>query len=132
MDVATGCCSQMPQYVIFPWWTLIRPDSWPVPHDAGSIQSRDWLAHGFDLAALLIEVFGSKMKVPLTKFHGEQICLLFSKQNRLWQHPNLKDALEQLQADKEAGEVFTSLLKVWEALSSNHSLVNSHPDDFVI
>jgi hypothetical protein len=51
----------------------------------------------------------------------------------LWQHPSLKDALEQLKADKEAGEVVKSLLKVWEALSSIHSLVNSysHPDDFV-
>jgi hypothetical protein len=57
--------------------------------------------------------------------------LLFSEQNRLWQHPNLKDALEQLKADKEAGEVVKSLLKVWEALSSIHSLVNSHSDDFV-
>jgi hypothetical protein len=39
--------------------------------------------------------------------------------------------LEQLQADKEAGEVVKSLLKVWEALSIIHSIVNSHPDYFV-
>jgi hypothetical protein len=108
--------------------SVVDPDSWPVPN-AGSIQSRDWLACGFDLAPLLVKVFGPKMKVLLTKFHGEQIRLLFSEQNRLWQHPSLKDALEQLKADKKAGEVVKSLLKVWEALSSIHSLVNSHPDD---
>jgi hypothetical protein len=109
--------------------SAVDSDSWPLLN-AGSIQSRDWLALGFDLAALLVEVFGPKMRVPLTKFHGEQIRLLFSKQNRLWQHPKLKDALERLKADKEAGEVVKSLLKVWEALSSIHSLVNIHPDDF--
>jgi hypothetical protein len=110
--------------------SAVDPDPWPVPN-ARSIQSRDWLARGFDLAALLVEVFGPKMKVPFTTFHSEQIRLLFSEQNRLWQHPNLKDALEQPKAGKEAGEVVKSLLRVWEALSSIHSLVNSHPDDFV-
>jgi hypothetical protein len=70
------------------------------------------------------------MKVPLTKLHGEQIRLLFSEQIQLWEHNNLEDALERLKADKEAGEVVKSLLKVWKALSSIHSLVTSHPDDF--
>jgi hypothetical protein len=54
--------------------SAVDPESWPVPI-AGSMQSRDWFARGFDLAALLVEVFGPKMKVLLTKFRGARfVC----------------------------------------------------------
>lgn len=102
------------------------PDDWPQA-SSGSIQKLEWLALGFNLQTHVEKVFGTKLKRPITKFHGSQVHQLFTEQSRLWDAPPLKAALEVLKEDGQIGSMIEDLLTTWDALSRIHSCVNTHP-----
>jgi hypothetical protein len=66
---------------------------------SGSFQPTEFRQKGFNLQLHIETVFGSKMKLPLTKFHGSQIELLLKQQDRLWETEPLKSALCELEKD---------------------------------
>jgi hypothetical protein len=107
---------------------LPDPEHWPAPA-AGSIQKPAWVSLGFDFQAHVERAFGSQLKRPLTKFHGEQIRVIFSEQAQLWEAEPLKYGMEALKQDGQTRVKASDLVLSWEALSDIHSVVNTHPCD---
>jgi hypothetical protein len=101
-------------------------EMWTAPK-AGSIQTREFREQGFDFQRHVEEVFGPKLKIPLTKFHGSQVETLFKHQSGLWDTVPLKSALAVLKEDRSLGVYVRDLQTAWAALSDIHSIVNSHP-----
>lgn len=120
----------MLHYVLLPDGTprdLNSPDAaaadWPRPR-SGSIQQPIWRSLGFDLQALVEEIWGPKLKLPLTKYHGVQVEQLFREQHKLWEHPKLA-RLGEVKGD--AGAAVAAMKDAWGALSSIHKQINMHP-----
>jgi hypothetical protein len=92
-----------------------QTQTWPAAN-AGSIQSKSWLAMGFNFQKHIESVLGDKLQRPLQKFHGSQIENLFNEQDVIWQRDPLKSAIEALQDDNAVGVYIRDLLKGWKAV----------------
>jgi hypothetical protein len=101
-------------------------ESW-TPPKSGSIQTPQFKGQGFDFQQHVEKVFGPKLKMPLTKFHGIQVETLFKQQSALWNAEPLKSALADLKEDRDLGVYIRDLQTAWAALSDIHSIVNSQP-----
>lgn len=104
----------------------VDAETWP-PSASGSIQDKKWLAMGFDFQKHVLKVFGPRLRMPITKFHGDQVATLIQEQDKLWEAEPLKSALPLLKSSNSVGAVVRALLDVWDALRDIHAEVNAHP-----
>lgn len=102
------------------------PDSWKQA-TSSSRQDPAWRAAGFDFEKLVELVLSFKR--PLTKYHGAQIGKIFMRQDALWNHESLREALAGLKKDSQVSHLVADLKTLWEALALVHQQVQKATPD---
>lgn len=101
------------------------PATWPGPQP-GSVQPHAWLLLGYNFQSVIESVHpGRGMVRPLTKYHGEQIVLLFTKQHLLWDA--METELNKLRAHPEFRCIVDELQRLWAAMGECHRQIHLPP-----
>jgi hypothetical protein len=83
---------------------------WPLA-TSGSKQPRSWRLVGFDFEQHMANVFGPRLRKPLTKHHGAQVEAVFKRQDEIWAAEPLATGLRELGRDAEVAAFVENLEK---------------------
>jgi hypothetical protein len=118
------------QYLLLPNGSLragISPTDGHMKASSSSKQGKAWTAAGFDLMPVLGSVDRCLCSRPITKFHGNQVDIMFGMRSQIFQ--DLAEEFEAIRACSTFPDAIRHvpdmLIKLWDLLSECHKAANT-------